>query len=198
MATNPVLNFDDYLEPLIAKGYEVLAFDAPAHGFSDGRQIHALDYKNFILFLLQRFGPVTSFITHSFGGLGLSLALEELPHDESWKAALIAPATESITAMDQFFSYMKLNNDVRKEFDAHVVKANQHPSSWYSVARASQAIKASVLFLQDKDDNLTPYSDVEPIIRKGYPNFQFIISEGLGHSRIYRDAGTIQAIIHFL
>ncbi|HET7898242.1 MAG TPA: alpha/beta hydrolase, partial [Flavisolibacter sp.] len=43
-----VLNFDKYISPLLKKDYEVLAFDAPAHGGSGGKIINAVDYKNFI------------------------------------------------------------------------------------------------------------------------------------------------------
>lgn len=193
-----VVNFDKYINPLLKKGYEILAFDAPAHGGSSGKQINAIDYKNFILHIIKTYGPVTSFITHSFGGLALSLALEEIPHDEGWKVVLMAPATESTTAMNNFFSLVKLDNEVRKEFDQLITEANNKPPEWYSVSRAAAHIKARVLFLQDKNDNLTPLSDVEPIMAKGYPNFQFVISEGLGHSRIYRDPATIQSILRFL
>lgn len=192
------INFESYINPLIKKGYEVLAFDAPAHGLSEGKQINAVDYKNFIQYILKVYGPITSFITHSFGGLALSLVLEEVPHDESWKVVFIAPATESTTAMNQFFSYVKLDAEVRKEFDKVITRANHKPPEWYSVSRAAAFIKAQVLFLQDKNDNLTPLSDVEPIIKKAYPNFKFIISEGLGHSKIYRAPRTVNAIIRFL
>jgi hypothetical protein len=44
---------------------------------------------------------------------------------------------------------------------------------------------------------MTPVSDVEPIIKENYPNFTFIISEGLGHRRIYRDNNSHSAIIRF-
>lgn len=193
-----VVNFDKYVPPLLKKGYEVLAFDAPAHGRSDGKIINAVDYKNMILHILEVYGPVTTFISHSFGGLALSLALEETPHDESWKAVLIAPATESTTAMHQFFALVRLDEDVKKEFETLIEEANGKSLSWYSVARASAHIKAQVLFLQDKQDAQTPYTDVEPIIRKQYPNFRFVISDGLGHRRIYKDASSIKTIMEFL
>jgi alpha-beta hydrolase superfamily lysophospholipase len=192
------VNFDKYVSPLLKKGYEVLAFDAPAHGRSDGKIINAVDYKNLILHILQAYGPVTTFISHSFGGLALSLALEETPHDESWKAVLIAPATESTTAMHQFFALVRLDNDVKKEFETLIEEANGKSLSWYSVARAAAHIKAQVLFLQDKQDAQTPFTDVDPIIRKQYPNFRFVISDGLGHRRIYKDASSIKTIMEFL
>ena len=193
-----VVNFDHYVTPLLKKGYEVLAFDAPAHGKSTGKVINAVDYKNFILHIQKVYGPVSHFITHSFGGLALSLALEEMPHDRSWKVVFIAPATESVTAMNNFFQFVKLDNDVKDEFTKLIEEANGKPLSWYSVARASENIRAQVLFLQDKQDAQTPFSDVEPIIKKNYANFRFVVSDGLGHRRIYKDSSTVKTVMDFL
>lgn len=192
------VNFDKYILPLIKKGFEVLAFDAPAHGKSTGKIINAVDYKNFILHIQNDYGPITHFITHSFGGLALSLALEEMPHDESWKVVFIAPATESVRAMNNFFHFIKLDDEVKQEFQKLVEEANGKPLPWYSVARAAENIKAQVLFLQDRQDQQTPYEDVEPIIEKGFPNFRFVITNGLGHRQIYKDAGSIKTIMEFL
>jgi len=192
------VNFDHFVLPMAKKGYEVFAFDAPAHGKSGGKKIHAVDYKNFIKEVIQAYGPFTSFISHSFGGLALSLVLEEVPHEESWKVVMIAPATESTTAINNFFSFLKLDDEVRKAFDELITNANNKPPSWYSVSRASENIKAQVLFIQDKEDELTPLSDVEPIIQKNYPNFQFVITEGLGHRKIYKDKSTLKLVTDFL
>ena len=193
-----VVNFDHFVQPMIQKGYEVLAFDAPAHGLSGGKKINVLDYKNFILRVNREYGPITSFISHSFGGLAISLALEELEHDESWKVVLIAPATETTRAVDNFCSFLKLDEEVKKEIEELIVKTGNKPSSWYSVSRAAENIKAQVLFLQDKRDVLTPLSDVEPIMAKNYPNFRFVVSDGLGHRNIYQDKSSLRLITEFL
>lgn len=192
------VNFDHYVLPMAKKGYEVVAFDAPAHGRSGGKKINALDYKNFIKEVIKNYGPFTAFISHSFGGLALSLTLEEIPHDDSWKVVLIAPATESTTAVNNFFRFLKLDGEVRKEFDELITKANNKPTSWYSVSRAAEYIKAQVLFLQDKVDPLTPFEDIEPIMAKHYPNFRFVITEGLGHRKIYKDKSTVKLVSEFL
>ena len=192
------IKFEKYISPLVKKGYEVLAFDAPAHGRSTGKIINAVDYKTFIMHILAVYGPVTNFITHSFGGLALSLTLEEVPHDETWKVVFIAPATESVRAMNNFFHFVHLDDEVKQEFQKLVEEANGKPLSWYSVARAAVNNKAQVLFLQDKQDMQTPFEDVQPIMEKGYPNFQFVITDGLGHRRIYKDASSIKTIMEFL
>lgn len=193
-----VVNFERYVQPLMAKGYEVLAFDAPAHGLSTGKKITVVTYKNMVHYIWDHFGPVDAFITHSFGGLTLSLALEEIPHSAGTRIVLIAPAAETKRAIDNFFTLLRLGPAVRREFDKLIKEMGGRPPEWYSVARAAPQLRGEVLFLQDKDDQVTPLSDVEPIMRKNYPNFRFVISEGLGHRKIYRDDQSFNAIMEFL
>ncbi len=193
-----IVNFEPYVKPLVAKGYEVLAFDAPAHGRSTGTTLNAQEYKELIQEIYRQYGPIDAFITHSFGGLCLSLALEELGTSERQKIVFIAPAVETTTAIDHFFKLLKLDDGVREEFDRLITNVGGHDPGWYSLARTAPGIKAQVLFLQDKEDLMTPYADVKPIIIKNHPNFRFVISSGLGHRRIYRDQQSRQTIIDFL
>lgn len=193
-----IVNFYRYVKPLLKNGYEVLGFDAPAHGYSEGRSINALDYRDFIVHLHEHYGPIKNYIGHSFGGLALALALEHMKHDGGFKAVMIAPATESTTAITNYFHLVRLDDEVQELFNQMIFNTHGKPASWYSAARAAENIKAQVLFLQDKDDEQTPYSDVVPIMKKNYPNFRFVISRGLGHKRIYTDEKSIETIIKFL
>ena len=193
-----VVNFERYVKPMIRKGYEVLAFDAPAHGSSTGKTITVVDYKEMVHYIQEHYGPIDAFIAHSFGGLTISLFLEEMKHDSKTRLVLIAPAAETSTAIDNFFRFLQLDEGVRAEFDKLIESLGGKPPQWYSIARAAAHIRAEVLFLQDKNDQMTPIKDVEPIIGKNYSNFHFIISEGLGHRRIYRDNKTLKAVTEFL
>ncbi len=193
-----VAKFDRYVVPLIKKGYEVIAFDAPAHGKSTGKTINAVLYKDMILEIEQQYGKIESFIAHSFGGLAVTLALEEINHNNQYKVVLIAPATESKSAIDFFFAFMKLDEGVRKEFDNYIFEMRGNPSEWYSVSRAIKNITASVLWCHDVEDDLTPWNDAKKVQEKNYQNIRFIITHGLGHRKIYRDNKVSKAIIDFL
>lgn len=192
------INFDRYIRPFIRKGYEVLAFDAPAHGRSGGKMITAPLYKETIKCINKQFGPIQSFLAHSFGGLAISLALEEISHDTDHRVALIAPATETTTAIDSFFHFLRLDRGVREEFEKLIIKAGGVSSAWYSIRRAMKHIRARVLWLHDEDDDTTPLSDVYRVKQENFPNIRFVISKGLGHRRIYRDNKVTRAIIEFL
>lgn len=193
-----VINFDRYVRPLMKKGYCVLAFDAPAHGRSSGKTINVLLYLEFINFINDKYGPITKFLAHSLGGLAMSLAIEKWPNNSELKMALIAPATETTSAASSFLKFLQLDSEVQKEFHKVIEKKGGQPSSWFSIARAAENIKAQVLWCHDKDDDMTPVADVEPIINKRYPNFEFYLTEGLGHRRIYRDNKVSRCIIDFL
>jgi Serine aminopeptidase, S33 len=193
-----VINFDRYVKPLIKKGYEVLAFDAPAHGRSGGKKISAPAYKKMIIEINKTYGPVESYMAHSLGGLALALAMQEIKHDENHRLAFIAPATETTTAINFFFKFLRLDEGIRKEFDLHILKLSGSPASAYSVALAMKKINASVCWFHDEDDTVTPLADAMTVKEKNYPNVKFVISKGLGHSRIYRDNKVIKSVIEFL
>lgn len=193
-----VASFDNYVRPLINKDYEVLAFDAPAHGRSTGKRINAAIYRNMILTIIEKYGPVKSFMAHSFGGLGVCLALEEIPHDETYRVVLISPSTESQTAINFFFSFMKLDEKVRKEFDEMIFRLRQKPPEWYSVSRAVKNIHAKIRWYHDEEDDITPWHDAKKVEDQNHPHIDFVVTKGLGHRKIYRDNKIAASIIDFL
>lgn len=192
------INFGRYINPLTKKGYEVLVFDAPAHGRSSGKQVTAIIYSDFIKYIQENYGPVQSYVAHSFGSLALSLALTEIPHNESYRVALIAPATETTTAIEQFFQFLQLDAMVKSEFENIIVNLSGHPVSWFSINRAMKNIQAKILWMHDEDDKTTPLSDALKVKAENYPNVRFVITKGLGHSRIYRDDEVCRTVVDFL
>ncbi len=197
--SSSISNFYHYVLPLIENGFEVLAFDAPAHGASEGKQINAVVYANMIKKVNQLYGPIQNYISHSFGGLAICLALEDLPHHETTKVVLIAPATETITAVNGAFKLLRLNDpDVRKEFDKLIFKISGKPTEWYSIKRALKNIKAKVLWIHDKNDDITPLKDAKNALSDNPSNVKFIVTSGLGHRKIYWDPEIVRTVISFL
>jgi pimeloyl-ACP methyl ester carboxylesterase len=194
-----VYNFHPYIAQLVAKGYEVLAFDAPAHGLSSGRTVNAVQYSEMIIAIHQNYGPVDSYLAHSFGGIALCLALERLPHSPAVRAALVAPATETTTAIDHAFSLLRLHHPaVRRAFDAIIHRLSGQPTEWYSIRRAMHHIKATTLWVHDQDDAVTPLADAQQVQQDGHDHITFVITQGLGHQQIYRDETVRNRIIDFL
>jgi pimeloyl-ACP methyl ester carboxylesterase len=191
--------FSNYVEAFIDKGYEVLAFDAPAHGNSEGKTVNAVIYRSMIKKVIELYGPINRFMAHSFGCLALSLALEEIPHDEKTKIVFIAPATETSTAIDTASAMLGLNDiAVRKEIDTIIFEMSGKETSWYSMKRIMYHIKAKILWIHDEQDDTTPVSDALKVKEDNHPNIEFIITKGLGHRKIYHDAEVKKRVTGFL
>src|SRR5918993_4267307 len=180
------INFHPYISKLVKLNFEVLAFDAPAHGRSGGKRILLPDYVKMIHKAIEKFGPVENYIAHSFGGLALMHALETIPDDEIQKVALIAPATETTTAVDRFFRIFSLNENVRAHFDELVIKRGGASTAHYSIRRAINHTKASILWIHDDTDKVTPLEDALKVKDDGHGHLEFIKTTGLGHRRIYK------------
>jgi esterase/lipase len=191
--------FSSYIAPLIEKGYEVIAFDAPAHGGSAGKTINAIEYSKMIEVVIKAFGPVNGFIAHSFGGIALSLALEKIKHDENTRVVFLAPATETTTAIDTAFKMLNIENkNIRDAFEKIIKEKSGHSSKWFSIKRAMQHISANTLWIHDEDDDVTPLSDALKVKELHLPNIQFHITQGLGHRKIYRDKTVKDMVVDFL
>jgi pimeloyl-ACP methyl ester carboxylesterase len=191
--------FEDYALLLSAKGYEVLAFDAPAHGESEGSTTNALEYSAMIKKVIQDFGPVEGFLAHSFGGISLSLALEEISHNENTRVVFIAPATETTTAVDGAFHMLKLKDmAVRDEFEKIIFEVSGKKTEWFSIRRAMQNIKASILWVHDEDDDITPWADALKVKEDNHHNVKFVVTKGLGHRKIYHDPHVKNTVVNFL
>lgn len=196
--SSTIKKFDHFVMPLVKKGYEVIAFDAPAHGDSSGKTINGFQYKDSIKAVYEKFGPIHSFIAHSFGGLALSLFMEEQEYQENKKLVLIAPATETDSALTSFASVLKIDDEVREEMRRIIFEKSGYTADKISIRHLAEKIKADVLWIHDEDDDVTPWADAEKIQQDNHANFQFMITKGLGHRRIYRDNKVKKAIMEFL
>lgn len=191
-------NFERYVKPLVDRGMEVMAFDAPAHGDSDGSQVTVIQYREMVAQIFSTYGPMDGFLSHSFGGLAISLSFEIIPEIAKTKLVLIAPATETVTAINHYFQFLGLNGKVREYFDNIILEKGGQPPSWYSVNRVIPYIKAKILWFQDTMDDVTPMKDMKPIMEAHYPNIEFVITENWGHRRIYREQSVIDRSVEFL
>lgn len=191
-------NFEGYVLPLVNKGYEVVAFDAPGHGKSDGSELYLPVYVQMLQHIVSKYGPFNSYIAHSFGGLAITHLLETIVHDEQTKLVLIAPATETTSAINHFFQLIPLPKKARTAFNRLITEKTGSSPDFLSIQRSVRHIRARLLWLHDRLDDITPYSDAEKVMNDHHPNIQFIVSSGLGHRKIYRNKESLDHILHFL
>ncbi len=188
---------ESIINKLYLSGYEILAFDAPGHGISDGKTTNAKEFSECIIEIDKKFGTLYAIVAHSFGGMAAALATENYLH-QLQRLVLIAPATETRRAIDSFFEFLKMPLKFKPAFDNIIETLSGKDVSYFSVARSVENITTKTLWIHDKKDFICPIEDVIPVQEKNLPNVQFHITSGLGHNAIYRNQNVLQKIAFFL
>lgn len=190
--------FDSYVRRLLAAGFDVVAFDAPAHGLSDGKRVNALEYRNAVLAVMDHFGPLHAIVCHSFGGLVSALALEERLPMAKTKLVLIAPAIETKAAMKQFFSVIPASAAVQAAFAQKIKDLTGKDPAHFSLLRVLRQHPIPTLWIHDRQDQICLLADAMPLLANPPQWVETFITEGLGHNRIYRDQVTKERILAYL
>jgi hypothetical protein len=188
--------FESYLLGLQKEGFEVFAFDAPAHGLSSGKRINAYIYKRSLDEIEKSYGPFYGVMGHSLGGLAASLAFEGFSNNKDRKLVLIAPA-ETETAINNFFSIVPVDEKVRVVFNGLINEITEHPISYFSVGRVVKGLSSQVLWVHDRDDLICPFTDVKPLLSLDLPHVTFHITERLGHNKIYKEDKICRTVLQF-
>ncbi len=190
--------FEGYVNPLLQKGYEVFAFDAQAHGNSEGRTITLPEYIINIEDIHKQYGPFDAYIGHSLGASAIVHFLETVPYTTGTKTVLIAPSTEVTSLITRFAGILRLNNRVKNNLDDLIRQKTGKPVSYFSVIRALPDISSDILWIHDRDDMITPFEDAEKVKTHDLPHVDFVPTSGLGHNRIYRDETVQNRVLAFL
>lgn len=190
--------FEQYVAPLLKIGFRVLIFDAPGHGLSQGKYINILIYLNAIEQIVAEMGPVDHYIGHSLGAISLSMLAENIKHPELHKFVLIAPATKTTTTFNNYFKMMRFNDSIKEAFLAVLSKNTKHPITHFEADRAIQEYKGPILWVHDQEDRVCPYKDLINFKEKAPENIKFLITNGLGHNKVYKTQFVIDKIMAFL
>ena len=190
--------FEQYIAPLLKAGFRVIGFDAPGHGTSQGKYINILIYKNAIEQIIKSCGPIDHFIGHSLGGITLALIAETMENPTAHKFVLIAPATKTTTTFASYFDMMHFSEAIRDAFINELNSRTAHPITYFEADRAVEKYKGPLLWVHDEGDRVCPYKDLVNFKNSAPENIKFLITNGLGHNKIYKTQEVIDQIVSFL
>jgi pimeloyl-ACP methyl ester carboxylesterase len=185
----------EFVAPLTAAGFRVVAFDHPAHGSSAGRRSNMLEFRDALLAVAAATGPLTAVVGHSLGATAAILALDRGLRVD--KVALIAPPLDPTEFARPFAAGLGLPEPlIRRLLDQlrAFVRADLGDRDAMEVARG-QALPA--LFVHDRDDRAVPIAGGEALAA-AWTGARLVITTGLGHRRILNATRVLGEVTRFL
>jgi pimeloyl-ACP methyl ester carboxylesterase len=181
---------------MLKQGYRVVAFDGPGHGRSPGNSSTIFKMESVLHAVAEKFGPIDTFVAHSFGVLVTALAVKNglLAN----KLVFISSPTSAEFLFSQFCNTLSIHRKTQGILQ-EIFARRFGPDLWQKLSASHNLLnsKLPTLIVHDKSDSIIPYSWSEKL-SSVMPNSQLLLTEGLGHRRILRDQNTISQVSEFI
>ncbi|MDR9401261.1 MAG: alpha/beta fold hydrolase [Psychroflexus sp.] len=173
--------WEETVNRLSSKGYEIMALDAPAHGLSKGEVLHVPLYAECINKIQEKY-PASIAIGHSAGGMSLIYHNYAYTNSPSFEKLIILGAPSEMT---EIINDMAKTLAIRKSFIKDLDLFFKNKFGFYfhefSIAKFAGQIEAKTLVIHDKYDRIISYSSAKAI-SKNLKNGRLKSTKGLGHS----------------
>ncbi|NQY06124.1 MAG: alpha/beta hydrolase [Flavobacteriaceae bacterium] len=182
-------------DELLAKGYQTISFDAPAHGKSKGKTTMMSEFISSIHAINNAYGPFEYAIGHSLGGISLLNAVKQ---GLKIKKLVTIGAGNSITDIcDIFIKNLELKQEVSMIMKQGFDDIFDENIENYSSYMAAKDVTIPVLVIHDKDDEEIPFESAVAICKE-LQNCSTYFTEDLGHRKILGNKEVIDTTIAFL
>ncbi|MHA7059968.1 alpha/beta hydrolase [Aquimarina sp. M1] len=183
-----------FIEKLHQQNYNVIAFDAPAHGNSSGKTFNVPLYTECLQKMVELYRP-NYIVGHSVGGMTTIFHQFKFPNPEIQKLVVLAPPTELSVIMKDYQNTLKLSNKFMSALSQYFKDTFGFHFEEFSVAEFAKNLTHQGLLIHDKYDDIAPFSGAEKI-HKNWSKAKFIATENFGHSLFFDEVDDM--IIHFL
>lgn len=175
-------------------GFSILAFDAPAHGFSSGKYLHVPLYAECLEHLVRKFRP-KHIVGHSMGGMTALYHAHRHPNESVEKIVTIGSPSEFYEIMEEYQRLLGFNDRVLKALDGFIYEELGFHVHEFSTARFVEGNPKKGLLLHDRLDPIAPFH-ASVKVHNAWKDSQLVPTEGLGHSMHQEHVN--QRIVEFL
>jgi pimeloyl-ACP methyl ester carboxylesterase len=188
-----------FVDPLVAAGFQVIAFDALAHGASPGSRTGVrlstfFDFAGGLAALQRKAGPLHAVVAHSGGAIATGIALRDQLQVE--RLVLLAPMTRPRQYAALFSQALGLDARVSEKWQARAL--NRIGLTWDELdVTGPSTPRRPAHVLHSRDDKEVPFADGEALAAS-WPGATLVPVAGLGHRRILRDPEVVKRSVEFL
>jgi pimeloyl-ACP methyl ester carboxylesterase len=168
------------IEKLQKADYNIIAFDAPAHGYSSGKFLYVPLYAEALQAIILKYQPKTV-IGHSVGGMTVLYNEYKNPNVFIEKIVTVGSPSEYHEIFTHYQNLLGFNNKVMTVLEEYFyAKFGFTPKEFSSSKFVLINSKKGLLF-HDRLDKITPYhASVD--VHKHWKGSELVSTEGFGHS----------------
>jgi acyl-lipid omega-6 desaturase (Delta-12 desaturase) len=185
-----------FVKPLTAAGFQVIAFDAPAHGINSGHGTTMTAYVAGIRAVLDAAGEVWAVIGHSLGGLASVAAINgEIKHAPERLVLISAPCTLA-GALPSFAKFWHLDSAVQRGIRHELLIRNGVPIEHWDMRSLARPEPIDTLVVHDHGDTFVPVHEAAKI--EAALSARVELTQELGHTHIISDRRILALTAEFL
>ncbi|MFI8379356.1 alpha/beta hydrolase [Leeuwenhoekiella sp. NPDC079379] len=179
---------------LKSENYTIIAFDAPAHGYSTGKYLYVPIYDEVLSVILDKYQP-DYMIGHSIGGMTVLFNQSQKATFKPKKLVVLGAPDRLESILIDYQKILNLSDRVMNALENYFLKRFNFKTTDFSSSVFAKNIETPALIIHDKDDTITPVSGSKSI-HATYKNSEYIETKGLNHS-LY-DSKVNDQIVDFL
>jgi pimeloyl-ACP methyl ester carboxylesterase len=195
-------HLEPLVKPLTAKGYQVIALDAPSHGSSRpgayGRKRSTLpEFADALNAVVAANGPAHAVIGHSLGGTASALAvLDGLPAE---RLVTIGSVVDAIPYTVEFARDLGFGERIRTGFIKRLERRVGRSMEDFSLPHRARTRTdlPPLLVIHDRQDKEVHHRDAI-MLAGAWRGSDLLLTDGLGHRRILADAEVARRIVDFI
>ena len=188
-------HLDAFVKPLVTAGFRVVAFDAPAHGQSDGITTNIVEYTGAVLQVAGKVGPIHGIVAHSFGAPTAAYAV---CHGLDVGRMVFIGAPVSFAKLTRRIAGLMgfppaVSQLMQRRLEARLGVSLRELDTDRLLANS----EIPLLVFHDEDDRDVPHSSAVAIVA-ALETARLVTTSGLGHRRIVSDPGVVRQAVEFL
>jgi pimeloyl-ACP methyl ester carboxylesterase len=183
-------------QALASRGWRPVLVDLPAHGRSLGSTSNLPQFARAIEYLVARLQmqghAVRAVAAHSLAANALAhAAARGLPVQ---RLVLLAPPASPLAYTRLFASVFGLSEATRVQLQHHVEAREGILMRQFEPAAVGPRVTQPTLIVHDREDRINRFADAEAF-RDAIAGARLLETSGLGHTRLLRDDGVVQAVV---
>lgn len=190
----------DFVPALVERGFEVVAFDAPGHGDSEGDQTDMVEYAKVVAELARGLGPLRAIVGHSFGAGNVVYAMHRYGVAAE-RVVLLGCFSDGEWVIDRFGELLNIPTNTVSRMKSTHEKMHGGDIRWsrnFKIAEMAGSDPTPTLIVHDRNDFEIPYMHAQALVDAGSGKHRLLSTDNLGHRRIVRDSAVVRSVYEFI